>query len=477
MGLKYGRNDPCPCGRMVKYKNCCGARGIDYSTMTKEQHVRHLTLRGKNLLFLDNLYNILDLHKNKTKLKTWDDLILEVKRALTPDAVSSIHQCIPQIWPDKEDHLRCTELENENSPGLFIGNYVFDSTLSLVNKYGLYENKIMMIDPIIDHRTITDKYDPVVHPEMHLLETLNTILIWMEFEPWINSSFVVFTRNPVEFDYQLGSELRQITEERYNSVPELRDAIDEVLVPPEIKDRFMQHMMLLTSEAKTIKLLREEGIDERAALQYIQRQKLYSPYYMDGIGNEQLLRMSSGTNYELGKYLSNIANGHILTDLQVRWLEMEYDRKSQGIFNNDWEIFSKHFQQVPLPYLNGLQTKDVLKLRADGHLNRMRDFLKKLWLRSSPDSATDQHIIEQMKLELNDEIRLAEVEWKNIDRNLLKSFVPSFLSAGIQLLIGQPQWVAGVLTAATGAARVIDSHSKHNSFLKNYPAGFFLERK
>jgi hypothetical protein len=78
---------------------------------------------------------------------------------------------------------------------------------------------------------------------------------------------------------------------------------------------------------------------------------------------------------------------------------------------------------------------------------------------------------------LNDEIRLAEVEWKNIDRNLLKSFVPSFLSAGIQLLIGQPQWVAGVLTAATGAARVIDSHSKHNSFLKNYPAGFFLERK
>ena len=22
---KYGRNDPCPCGSVKKYKNCCGA--------------------------------------------------------------------------------------------------------------------------------------------------------------------------------------------------------------------------------------------------------------------------------------------------------------------------------------------------------------------------------------------------------------------------------------------------------------------
>lgn len=477
MGLKYGRNDPCPCGKLLKYKHCCAAKGIDFSKFTREEHIRHLTLRGKNLLFLDNLYNILDLHKNGTKLKTWDDLIVEVKKALTPNAVRSIHQCIPQIWPDRDDHIRCTELEKENSPGLFIGSYVFDSTLSLVNNYGLYENKIMMIDPVSDHRTMADKYSPVAHPEMHLLETLNTVLIWMEFEPWINSGFVAFTRNPAEFDYKMMTETRKITEDRYDSVPELRDAKDDVIVPSEIKDRFIQHLMLLTSEVKTIQLLRKEGIDERAALKYIQRQRYYSPYYMDGIRNDQLLRMSSGTNYELGKQLSNITNGHILTDLRVRWLEMEYDRKSNGIENNDWEMFSKHFQQVPLPYLNGLQTKDVLKLRADGHLNRMRNFLKKLWLRSSPDSASDQHIIEQLKLELDDEVSLAEAEWKNIDRNLLKSFVPGFLSAGIQLLIGQPQWVAGAVTAATGASGVFDSHSKHNSFLKNYPAGFFLERK
>lgn len=477
MGIKVGRNDPCPCGRLHKYKNCCGAKGIDYSLLTKEQHVRQLMLRGKNLLFLDNLYNILDLHKKRSKLKTWEGLIVEVKKALTPDAVRNLHQCIPQIWPDKDDYTRCTVLENENSPGLFIGSYVFDSTLSLVNKYGLYENKIMMIDPVIDHRTIIEKYNPGVHPEMHMLETLNTILIWMEFEPWINCGFVVFTRNPVDFDHQLMKKTSQITKDRYELVPELRDAKENTEVPSEIKDRFMEHTMLLTSDARNLELLRGKGIDERKALKYINSQRLYSPYYMDGIINGQLLRINSGANYELGKHLSTMINGHILTDLRVRWLEMEYDRKSNGIENNDWEMFSKHFQQVPLPYLNGLQTKDVMKLRADGHLNRMRNFLKKLWLRSSPDSASDQHIIEQLKLELDDEVSLAEAEWKNIDRNLLKSFVPGFLSAGIQLLIGQPQWVAGAVTAATGASGVFDSHSKHNSFLKNYPAGFFLERK
>jgi hypothetical protein len=477
MGLKYGRNDPCPCGRLKKYKNCCGAIGIDYSTMTKEQHVRHLTLRGKNLLFLDNLYNILDLHKNRTKLKTWDDLIVEVKKALTPNAVSSIYQCIPLIWPDRDDYIRCTELEKENSPGLFIGSYVFDSTLSLVNKYGLYENKIIMIDPIIDHRTMADKYNPVAHPEMHLLETLNTVLIWMEFEPWINSGDVVFTRNPAEFDYKLMAEARNTTKERYDLVPELRDAKDDVLIPSEIKDRFKQQMMLLTPDATTLKYLRDKGIDEGAAIAYISRLRLSSPYYMDGVGEGQLLRFNSGANYELGKYLCNIINGHILTDLRVRWIEMEHDRRSLGIANNDWEMFSKHFQQVPLQYLDGLKTIDVLKLRSDGHLNQMRDFLKKLWLRSSPDSATDQSVIESLKLELDDEVRQAATEWKNIDGNLSKWFVPNVPSIGMQLLAGTPWWITGVTAAFTGTVAVAESITKHKNFQKSNPAGFFLEKR
>jgi hypothetical protein len=140
-------------------------------------------------------------------------------------------------------------------------------------------------------------------------------------------------------------------------------------------------------------------------------------------------------------------------------------------------MFSKHFQQVPLPYLNGLQTKDVLKLRADGHLNRMRDFLKKLCLRSSPDSATDQRIIESLKLELDDEVRQAETEWKNIDGNLAKWFVPNVPSIGMQLLAGTPWWITGVTAAVTGAAAVAESITKHKNFQKSYPAGFFLEKR
>lgn len=477
MGLKYGRNDPCPCGKLLKYKHCCAAKGIDFSKFTREEHIRHLTLRGKNLLFLDNLYYILDLHKNRTKLKTWDDLIVEVKKALTPNAVSSIHQCIPLIWPDRDDYIRSTELEKENSPGLFIGSYVFDSTLSLVNKYGLYENKIMMIDPVSDHRTMADKYSPEAHPEMHLLETLNTVLIWMEFEPWINSGFVAFTRNPAEFDYKMMTETRKITEDRYGSVPELRDAKDDVIVPSEIKDRFMQQMMLLTPDSTTLKYLRDEKIDERAAIGYINHLRITSPYYMDGIREGQLLRFNSGANYELGKHLSNMINGHILTDLRVRWLEMEYDRKSNGIQNCDWEVFSRHFQQVPLPYLNGLRTIDVMRLRNDGHLDSMRRFLNKLWLRSSPDSATEQHVIEQLSLELDDEVGKASYEWKNIDKNLAKWFVPNIPTLGMQLLAGTPWWITGVTAAVTGTVAVAESITKHKNFQKSYPAGFFLEKR
>ncbi len=481
--MRVGRNDKCPCGSMKKYKNCCWAKGIDFTSITHEDYIRTLTIHGKNEYFLYRLSEIFELDSREISIKSRDDLVIYLKRVLTNEKAKLVYKLIPEIWPDIDDYNRCMELESKNNSGLYIGNYLLDSIISLVNRYGLYEDSIFMIDPFSDHRIMVAKYNPLEHPELHMQDTLNNILIWIQFAPWIENGFVKFTRNPVDFDYDLMIKTNEASEKRHNECEEIRSIHENDTIPEEVKDFVMNSVMLhmpeqfLTENPQCLNYLKQKHITPDAVLEYIKKERRTSPYYIEGAANGLLLRMFSGANYEAGKYICSRVNSHILTDLKVRWLEMEYDRKSNGIQNCDWEVFSRHFQQLPLPYLNGLRTIDVMKLRNDGHLDSMRRFLKKLWLRSSPDSATEQHVIEQLSLELDDEVGKASNEWRNIDKNLAKWFIPNIPSIGMQLFPGTPWWATGVTAAVTGAAAVAESITKHKNFQKSYPAGLFLEKR
>lgn len=474
--MKVGRNDKCLCGSMQKYKNCCMMKGIDYSTVAHSEYIKNLTIRGKNKWFLNSVFEILDFNTNLQKITDWHDLVVKLKKTLTSENVRRIYELVPIVWPDKEDYYRCIESEAQDISGLFLGNYRVETTASLINKYGLYEDSIVLIDPIIDPRCFTEEFNPVVHPERHLVSTLHSLLLWLQLIPWIDDGIVQIIRDPGEFDYQLRIDTCNTSKARYEESG-LNEVIREESFQDEYHDRVKRYIKLNMSDEMILEICSKHHLDPTKMMEYIRQERLGSIDHVVGGSNGQYLTTFSGASYEMGKYLCSRINSHILTDLRVRWLEMEYDRKSLGIANNDWEMFSKHFQQVPLLYLDGLKTIDVLKLRSDGHLNRMRDFLKKLWLRSSPDSATDQHIIKQLSLELDDEIRQAEKEWKIIDQNLGKWFIPNMVPIGMQVLAGTPWWATGITAAVTGAAAIAESINKHKFFQTSYPGGFFIDRK
>lgn len=473
--MKTGRNDPCPCGSMQKYKNCCIVKGIDYSTISPSGFIRNLTIRGKNKWFLNSVFDILDFNSNIQDIKDWQSFVALVKKTLTPGNVRRVYELIPFIWPDKEDYYRCLNSSVISSSGVFIGEYRIESTAKLVNKYGLYEDVIVLIDPIVDHRCLKEEYNPVDHPERHIISTLHSLLLWIQMLPWIDAGVVQIIRDPGDYNYKLRIDTYDISKRRYEESGLIK-LIQAETTEDKFSTRAKSFLLLSMPDEEILRYCRIHYLDSVSMMEQIKQERFRCIEYLVGGSESQFLTTFSGTSYEMAKHICSISKSHLLTDLKIKWLEMEYDRKAKGLQNNDWEVFSKHFQQVNLPFLNGLRPIDVLKLRDDGHLSRMRDFLKKLWLRSSPGSATEQHVIEQLGLELIDEVRQAESEWKNIDRNLAKWFLPNIPTLGIQLLTGTPWWISGATAAMTGAAAVIESHNKHKSFLLNHPAGFFLER-
>ena len=96
--VKVGANDHCPCGSLLKYKKCCKGL-VDWPLVLTQPlgiQVRHLSVRGKNLVFLNLLADALQLDSLGGK---WADL----KRAFSPEAVQKVFAAVEFVWPDRDD--------------------------------------------------------------------------------------------------------------------------------------------------------------------------------------------------------------------------------------------------------------------------------------------------------------------------------------------------------------------------------------
>jgi hypothetical protein len=167
-----------------------------------------------------------------------------------------------------------------------------------------------------------------------------------------------------------------------------------------------------------------------------------------------------------------ITNSHIVTDLRVRWKELELDRQAGRIDLEGWSPFAKTLQECDFKLLNNVPMQAALKLREEKRLESLRLFLRKVWSNCrDPDEFSASNAV-NLAAELREEVAKANEEWRKIDEDLLKWIGV----AGAQLVTSG---VVGFVPAAAGAAvtgitGLIHASMKRNAFKDRYPAGFFL---
>src|SRR5437899_6027095 len=130
-----GRNAPCLCGSGEKYKRCCLGK-LDWDILQNQPlnvQTRHLTVRGKNLVFLTGLCAALQIDPSSRPLD-----FSNFKRAFTPEAVREIYAIIPPLWPDYNDYVRALSSERDSVSALYTGTYTPDAVLKAVTRHSLY---------------------------------------------------------------------------------------------------------------------------------------------------------------------------------------------------------------------------------------------------------------------------------------------------------------------------------------------------
>ncbi len=484
MGNKIGRNEPCPCGSGKKYKHCCKNK-INWNQIKKGESnvIPHLSIRGRNLLFVNKIAEVLQLDSITLSLKNF-------KSAFTKEAVTKIHEALMEVWPPYIDIHNTIKNTSSDVSGLYIGDYEPEYIIRGLVRHSIYSNKLLVVDPFIYPLSVRDEYNPIVTPEQYRTQTLKNVNFWFSLLPWIESGIVEVIRTPADFDRKLNWESMKQEKQKFEENEDFRKAVNESLREYQnrhLKQTAFQLLLLSAPNNNLEKLFKELGLEKKGLtskefISFIEHQREADPNFLEPLDkiSGQLYTISSGTNYIVAKLTANLTGSYLVTDIYSKWKEIEIDREMDNAKNEGWEPFAKAFQNLDLKFLNNLSLEHALILRKENRLESLRIFLRKVW---NSARTTDQFSEANAKLlagELNEEIIKAEEEWKQIDRNLLKWFGAELgaglLAAGPLIASGYGTFLAAAI-ATSGIVNLGVTQSERKSFKNKYPAAFFLKLK
>lgn len=486
--MKVKRNNPCPCGSGKKYKFCCKGK-VDWTKIIQEglDQKPYLSIRGRNILFLNKIAEALQFNSTVGPRS-----LKEYKAAFTSKAVKKIHEAILEIWPPDTDISNLLKGISADVSGLYIGDYRTDLILKGIVRHSLYSNKLLLVDPFTYPLIVKEEFNPILNPDKFRTQTLKSVNFWFALRPWIDEGIVEVIRTPADFNSKLNMESLQRQQKKYKENEELRKAIE--VSAEEQLDRFekeeaFRHLILSAPNSHLEKVFKDLKLDKNGGtvdqfIEYIERRRERAPDFLEpfGFGEEhaEYHIYTSGASYDIAKTTSNLTNSYLVTDIYSKWKEIELDRQSHNAENKEWAPFAKAFQGLGLKYLDNLRLEHALTLRKEERLESLRVFLRKVWRSACADNPFSEINVKLLADELKDEVRKAEQEWKQIDRNLLKWFGAELgtglLAAGPLISSGHAEFLAAAIATA-GTFTLASTSSQRRSFQNKFPAGFFIKLK
>ena len=105
-------------------------------------------------------------------------------------------------------------------------------------------------------------------------------------------------------------------------------------------------------------------------LQYVQSERERDPDFLEPFGPNlktgQLHMFTTGASYDIAQLTASLTRSYLVTDLYVKWREIEIDRDSHNVESKVWSPFAKALQESPFRFLNSLQLSHSLKLQEGG---------------------------------------------------------------------------------------------------------------
>lgn len=460
-----------------KYKRCHLGKEIPSarSYLPKEPHFEGTTLYDKNFVLLAGIVDIFKLNEKKD----WHD----VKSSISRDHVRELYKLIADLWPPNTDIAAIYPKPENKLRSFYVGHMRPESVTKSILRQSLYCDEILVTNPFLNPWTVVDKYNPLVHPEDYVADTLKWLLFFIQLAPWTENNIVTFIPDPGDFDYQLRRATWSMAQERAKNFS-LEDIKNDSMLEEYSKNDFKRMWLAVPQEAMRSRLkehypeMPEKEVQKM--LQHVEKLKDRDPLIPTNPnekGMQGMHRHESGANLEMAMFISQLTGSYLYTDIQLRMKEIMGAEKNKLFSRNPWTPISQSFQELDFKFLNNVDPGFALAMRNDGRLNSMRNFLRNTW---GDVTQADRENIKEHTLHFSDRLKeefgKAETEWKKIDADLAKW---TLSSSGVgAILQGSMDWripAMGFVISAVG--KLLDARFQRERFRKNVPMSVFVDLK
>lgn len=426
------------------------------------------SLLDKNLALIEATNGIFDMGR------PWD----KVKSSISGAQVREFYEFVAALWPRTTKLIEMFPPPGSDLRALYLGEYEPELMVENVFRFCLYTDQIVLINPFENPNIMAEEYNPIVHPEEWIHDTLRTIFHLNMMRPWIEKGFVTFIPNPGDFDSNLRVSTWNLAAKRLENTPHTQEDIDASFMKERVR-----RMFLTSPRSYVERQLREmdpnmsnEKVREFA--DYWEAERARDPFLTGETIDKmpaQMITTRTGANLEMGMYICQTMGAFPYTNIRFRWNEILSARQQFDPTMELWSPLTNAFQQLQFKFLDKVSPKFAYSMRQDGRLEGFRSFLRKLWrtVDGQPDPSKAQGLARDFSDELTQSYNEAKSEWNKIDLDLLKWATPTVaggLTAGL-LSLGLP--AAGFVVAGVG--ELIQAQIRRANFRRSVPMSVFID--
>jgi hypothetical protein len=97
--------------------------------------------------------------------------------------VREFYEFVSKLWPPSTDLVSLLPEPDATLRALYPVEYALEVIIKNVCRFGLYVDEIILINPFDNPNLIAEKYNPIVHPEEWIEETLRMLYQLMAMAP------------------------------------------------------------------------------------------------------------------------------------------------------------------------------------------------------------------------------------------------------------------------------------------------------
>jgi hypothetical protein len=449
--VKYGRNEPCPCGSGKKYKHC--HLGQPLPKTGKSSPHRELSLHERNRILLHAATDIFGFSKGRS----WVDF----KRKISGREIRELYRVQASLWTPETDWAAIVPPPNEKLRALYLGDVRPELTLQNIIRFSLYSDEIFVVDPFMNPWIIKPQYNPLENPDQYKSDTIKLVYFLFQLEPWIESGMVKLVPDPGDINVNIKWDTIELARARWGSrKPDKQDLEDAHGAGRAELARVLYALpddKLLAAVERSGTVLTEQ---KKAQLLRYARQKLrddpiaWEQSIADNPDEGQMSFFRGGANLETALLISDLTGAFPYTNMRTRWQEILSARDELSETARVWSPFAKAFQSLEFRFLNNVDTRFAHAIRDDGRLENFRSLLRKVGKEATgvTDLSSLDNYVRDCKDQLIAEHAKAEAEWSKIDEDFFKwagasvvggivggAMVPnvSSLAAGTIAMLGQ----------------------------------------